>query len=116
MIEDFIISKLNEKELNVYASFPIKKPQGPFTVIQRMEQGVKDHINTITLDFFSYGKKVYDADSQDDAIKDAVFDLLQFPCISRIELGGGGNSTDSSNDLFESDSIFNITYYKEETK
>lgn len=111
MIETLLISELNTEIGNVYASFPKTRPNTPFTVMQKMDQEYRNQINMCTISFISYADKVYDAAARDEAVQNAVFNLIGSPQISRVELGGGSGSEDSSNNLWTYESIFNFTYY-----
>lgn len=115
MIKALIISQLNLTIGNVYASYPKTRPTAPFTVLQRVDQGKRNSIEMCTFSFVSYGDTAYKAAERDEAVQEAVFNLIGLPGISRVELGGGQESEDTSNKLWTYESIFNFTYYQEET-
>ncbi len=111
MIEDILYNYLTDKGILIFSAYPAKRPKTAFVVMQKMDGARIDHIDKATFAFTSYGADPSDAACMNEAVKEALFDIIELSQVSRSELGGESSDADGTNHLFTYESIFNFTYY-----
>lgn len=112
MIERTVIEYLN-KELKVptYAEKPNKNPN-EYIVIKNIDSGRTDYIDAVTISIMSYAQTLDNALELNEKVKNAMYDIVALENISKISLGGGGQSIDTQSKTYAYESIFNIYYMK----
>lgn len=113
MIEETVIAYLNTKLVNipVYMEKPEEKPAS-YVVIRTLDQGRKDFIDAVTLEFTSFAPDLLEAMKLNDSVKKAMYDIISLGNISSSKLGGNSQAIQTNTKEYAFECIFNL-YYKE---
>lgn len=112
MIETILLDYLNTANLSatVYTEQPKEKPAA-FFVLEKMGGSQTNHINESNIIIQSNGTSLASAASMNEEIKAAMFNAITLDYISRVELNGDYNYTDSASKQYRYQSVFVITHY-----
>lgn len=96
MIEKTVLDYLTEtlQTDNVFLELPNDLPD-EFIVFHVIDREKKDHINAVTIEFYSYGKTKLGAAQLDERLRDAMDNIESIPDIS-CHFGGGNDSPDNA--------------------
>lgn len=112
MIEDILISYLNNALTDpVYAEIP-KNPPDTFCIVEKVGGSEENHILTAEIAIQSYDKSLYGASLLDKTMRKAMKEAIGLPEISNVTLNSSTNFT--SDNQYRYQSLFDITYYEEE--
>ncbi len=110
MIEP-VIKKHLEKclDVDVFLEFEDTMPDG-FVLFEKTGGALKNGVHRATFAFQSYGKTLYAAAELNDAVKNAVLDLVTDDHIGGVRLNSDYNFTDLSMKRYRYQAVFDITY------
>ena len=82
-----------------------------FFVLEKTGGSQTNHINESNIIIQSNGTSLASAASMNEEIKAAMFNAITLDYISRVELNGDYNYTDSASKQYRYQSVFVITHY-----
>lgn len=109
MIEQIILEYLSQK-LQVPVSLE-DEPLDSYVLISRTGGGEDDLINSGTIAIQSYGKRLYEAASLNEEVKEAMSKIKELSSISRCKLNTDYNYTDTQTKKYRYQAVFDIVYY-----
>ena len=111
MIEKTILDYLNAKlSVPVYMERP-EKDTGEFVVIEKTSSGKYNQIRQATIACQSFGNTLYRAAEINEAVKEAMDDLITLPEVSKSALNSDYNFTDTSKKRYRYQAVYDITHY-----
>ena len=112
MIETVLLNYLNSANLSceVYMEQPEEKPSA-FYVLEKTGGDRTNHINESNFIVQSNASSLALAAAMNDEIKEAMFNAITLDDISRVELNGDYNYTDSATKQYRYQAVFVITHY-----
>lgn len=117
MIEEIILNYLSA-ELSVpvlmeYPEVPSEDfPTLPeqFVVIERVGGGIRNHIQSASLAFQSYGPSLYAAAALDQLVREKMSDAPELPDISGVRLSSNYNHSDSRTHQYRYQCVWDIYF------
>lgn len=112
MIETVILNYLNSANLSceVYMEQPEEKPAA-FYVLEKTGGDRTNHINESNFIVQSNASSLALAAAMNEEVKEAMFNAITLDDISRVELNGDYNYTDSATKQYKYQAVFVITHY-----
>ena len=112
MIETVLLNYLNTADLSatVYAEQPKEKPKA-FFVLEKTGGDLTNHIYKSNFIVQSNAQSLASAASMNEEIKAAMFNAITLDDISKVELNGDYNYTDSASKQYRYQAVFVITHY-----
>lgn len=112
MIEKVLLDYLNTANLSatVYMEQPKVKPEA-FFMLEKTGGGKTNQIHESNFIVQSYGTSLANAASMNEEIKEAMFNAITLDEVSRVELNGDYNYTDSATKQYRYQAVFVITHY-----
>ena len=112
LIESLVINHLKTKLniTNVYAQTPETMPS-EFVLVRVDDRDMTNHISGVTLEIASYSDDKYHAAVLDQSVRRAMESLVESPSVSKTELGGGRDDSDTSLNKYKYISYINVIYY-----
>lgn len=112
MIETVLLNYLNSANLSatVYMEQPKDKPD-TFYVLEKTGGDKTNHINESNFIVQSNALSLAGAAEMNEEIKTAMFNAITLDEISRVELNGDYNYTDSATKQYRYQAVFVITHY-----
>ena len=112
MIETTLLNYLNTSNLSatVYMEQPPEKPAA-FFLLEKTGGGRTNHINESNFIVQSCAPSLAMAANMNEEIKQALYDAITLDEISRVELNGDYNYTDSNTKQYKYQAVFVITHY-----
>lgn len=110
LIEKTIRDYLLEKIKNV--PIEVQEPTGEskYIVFEVIDRGKEDHINAVTVEFYSYGKSKLEAAALDEELRTAMENIVELDSIFSSKLGGGRDDYNEELKKYRYRSYFNIFY------
>ena len=105
-IKDYLSSKI---PYPVHTETP-KSVEAQYVQFSIIDRGREDYIDAVTVEFYSYGASMVDAATVDEDLRNAMFDFIEEPDISHVDLGGGEYEYDTTLKKHAYRSYFNIFY------
>ena len=105
-IKDYLTSKI---AYPVHTKTP-KSVEERYVQFSIIDRGREDYIDAVTVEFYSYGVSMVDAAAVDEDLRNAMFDFIEEPDISHVDLGGGEYEYDTALKKDAYRSYFNIFY------
>lgn len=113
MIEVTVRNYLDgELTVPVYMEEPKDKPD-EYVVLQIIDNGRINQIDAVTFNIISYSTSLYNASELNQAVKDAMYDIISLDNISSSKCGGGGQAINTVTKQYAYECVFNL-YYMEE--
>ena len=110
LIPDIIAYLESALTLPVYAEVPANPPK-KFVIVEQTSGGRTNLINDATVAVQSYANSLLDAMTLNDAVKDAMYDIITLDSITACRLNSDYNYTDTAQKKYRYQAVFNITYY-----
>lgn len=112
MIETILLNYLDAANLSaaVYMEQPKEKPAA-FFILEKTGGMETEHICESTFVIQSYGPTLLDAARMNEDIKAVMRDAIVLDAISRVELNGDYNYTDSTTKQYRYQAVFVVTHY-----
>lgn len=112
MIETILLEYLDAANLSaeVYMEQPKVKPAA-FFLLEKTGGMEVEHISESTFVIQSYASTLVDAAKMNEEIKAVMRDAIVLDAISRVELNGDYNYTDSSTKQYRYQAVFVVTHY-----
>ena len=112
MIETVLLDYLNNANLSatVYMEQPKVKPAA-FFVLEKTGGSKSNQINESNFIVQSYASSLALAASMNEEVKKAMFDAITLDRITRVELNGDYNFTDSATKQYRYQAVYVITHY-----
>ena len=112
MIETTLLNYLNSADLSatVFMEQPKEKPE-VFFVLEKTGGSQTNHINESNFIVQSNGPSLATTANMNEEIKEAMFNAITLDEISRVELNGDYNYTDSATKQYRYQAVFVITHY-----
>ena len=112
MIEITLLEYLSAANLSadVYMEQPKEKPAA-FFLLEKTGGMEIEHITESTFVIQSYAPTLVDAAKMNEEIKAVMRDAITLDAISRVELNGDYNYTDSSTKQYRYQAVFVVTHY-----
>lgn len=89
---DYLMEELNTDD--IYLELPNELPDN-FILFRVIDRGKTDHINMVTMEFYSYGKTKLEAAMLDEKLREAMDHIEELPDIS-CHFGGGNDNPDTT--------------------
>lgn len=108
------IEVLNYLETKLNVPVCTEQPTGgvsEYVVFQVIDRGLQNHINSATVEFYSYAESNCAAAELDELVRQAMLDIVELPEISASKLGGGRNDKDDTLKRYRYRSYFNLFFY-----
>lgn len=110
-----IIEKIVLNYLKTELDVPVMVEQptgqiGEYVVFQVTERGWENHIEAATIEFSSYGESKLDAAEVDEAVRNAMLDIVTLDEISASKFGGGRDDKDDELKRYRYRSYFNLFF------
>lgn len=114
MIEEIVTTYLNNK-LTVPVHMGAKPTNKPseYVTLEVLDAGRFDYVDAVTFNIRSYSSSPYKAAVLNEAVKKAMFDIIELPSIASSKLGGGGQAPETLTKEYAYECVFNIRYYAE---
>lgn len=105
-IRDYLLGKIQNIPIEV------EEPtnENTYIVFRVIERGKLDLINSVTVEFFCYGKSKFEAASLDEELRTAMENIVELGSIFSSKIGGGNDSFDTELKKYRYRSYFNLTY------
>lgn len=111
MIEKVLLDYLNDNvSANVFMEQPKVKPEA-FFVLEKTGGSQTNHIKESNFIVQSNGPSLAAAARMNEEIKAAMFNAITLDDISRVELNGDYNYTDSATKQYRYQAVFVVTHY-----
>ena len=112
MIEKILYDYLNGANLSatVYMEQPKVKPSA-FFMLEKTGGSKTNQIHESNFIVQSYGTSLVDAATMNEEVKEAMFNAVSLDEVSRVELNGDYNYTDSATKTYRYQAVFVITHY-----
>jgi len=112
MIEITLLEYLSAANLSadIYMEQPKEKPAA-FFLLEKTGGMEEEHICESTFVIQSYGPSLLDAAKMNEEIKAVMRDAITLDAISRVELNGDYNYTDTSTKQYRYQAVFVVTHY-----
>lgn len=101
-----------ELTVPVYLEEPKNKPP-EYVVLQVIDNGRINQIDAVTFNIISYATSLYNASELNQAVKDAMYDIVRLDSVSSSKCGGGGQAINTVTKQYAYECVFNL-YYMEE--
>lgn len=113
MIEQKIKDYLDTCDLGAPVLMEIpKNPPSEFFIVEKTGSAMNNHIYQSTIAIQSYASSLYAAASANDDIKDAMlYDFVNEPEITKVELNSDYNYTDTQSKKYRYQAVFDVTHY-----
>lgn len=111
MIE-IIIKQFLESHLTVpvFMGHPENSPKS-YVLFEKTGSSKRNHLLSSTFAFQSYAPSMYQAAQLNEALKDAVEELITLNEISRVSLNSDYNFTDTETKGYRYQAVFDINHY-----
>lgn len=110
MIEKIVLDYLDSVlDVPVYMEMP-EDDLDSFVIIEKTGSDKVDHIPSATFAFQSYGKTMLQAAQLNEAVKEAVENLITLDAIGRARLNSDYNYTDTAMKRYRYQAVYVITY------
>ena len=112
MIDVIVRDYLTTKLLNTVIAYeqPADRPND-YVLIQKIDGGEIDKIKASTFSIKARSTSQYNAAVKNESVKDAMFDIITLDAVSGIRQGGEYGRIDTSNKMYEYETIWNIYHY-----
>lgn len=117
MIEIVVYNYLKAKMPDIEIGFEIPAEHSDsFIVIRKMNSGISDHIEAITLEFHCHAPSKYEAAALDAELKkvmlgdDTTPGIVSLDAISSCKYGGGNDAPNTNIKAYRYRSYYNIFY------
>lgn len=114
MIEKLIIDYLTARGLAAFAEEPREATTPPYYVVEKTGGGKTEHLRRATVAVKSYGETLMAAMKANRAVIAALSGLDALDEVTRCELNGDYNFTDTAMRRYRYQAVFDITYYEED--
>lgn len=110
LIEKTIRDYLLETIKNV--PIEVEEPEGEtkYIVFRVIDRNKTDLIDSVTVEFYSYGKSKFEAASLDNELRTAMENIVVLGSIYSSKLGGGNDDYDEDLKRYRYRSYFNLFY------
>ena len=108
IIRNYLTTKLSNIAI-VYEQ-PADRPN-EYVLIQKIDGGEIDKIKASTFSIKVRFMDQYNAAVKNESVKDAMFDIITLDAISGVRQGGEYGRIDTSNKMYEYETIWNIYHY-----
>ena len=109
-IKKTIRNYLLEKIKNVPIEVEQPTNESKYIVFDVIDRNKTDHINAVTVEFYSYGKSKLEAASLDEELRTAMENIVELDSIFSSKLGGGDDDFDEDLKKYRYRAYFNIFY------
>lgn len=111
MIEEYIMDFLMRSTgISCYLEVP-ENPEQCFVVIERVGSSKSNLIEHASLAIQSYAETLHAAGEINEAVKEAMDDVVMLPKISAVRLESDYNHTDPTSKRYRYQAVYEITYY-----
>lgn len=111
MIEKVVIDFLSDQlSVGVYGERPDDPPVS-YVIVEKTGGGKENHICRAMLAIQSYADTLYEASLLNEAVKDAMENLITIDSISRCSLNSDYNFTDTAQKKYRYQAIFDLVHY-----
>lgn len=111
MIEQIVLNHLSTAlSVPVFAELPTPLEKS-FAVIEKTGSGISNHINSATIAVQAYADTLLGAAQLNEAVKEAMENLIDLDSISRCKLNTDYNFTDTASKRYRYQAVFDITHY-----
>lgn len=111
MIEKILLNYLNSKlTVPVVMEEPADKPES-FVVIQKTGSSRVNYIFSATIAVQSYGASLLKAAELNEAVKDAMLNIIEVGEVASCRLNSDYNFTDSQTKRYRYQAVFELTHY-----
>lgn len=111
MIEKIVLNYLKSKlAVPVEMEEPATKPES-YVVIQKTGSSRVNYIFSATIAVQSYGKSLYKAAELNEAVKDAMLNIIEVNEVASCRLNSDYNFTDSQTKRYRYQAVFELTHY-----
>ena len=107
-VKSYLDDVLEDLDVGIYVETPNELP-GKFIVLQVINRGKENQINEVTMEFRSYAPSKYEAALLDEAVREAMENIVVLPDISS-HLGGGNDNPDTVLKRYRYRCYFNLYY------
>jgi len=114
MIEEIVLNYLNEVlDVQAYMQEPAQTnpPRQSFVVIQKTGSGIDNKIKRATFAIQSYGDTILEACELNEAVKEAMDNIITLSYISRCKLQTDYEYTKITTKYPRYQAVYEITYY-----
>lgn len=111
MIEKIILDYLSsELECPVYMEEPEEKPI-QYVLIEKTGSGKSNYIKRAMVAIQSYGASLYEAATLNEAVKEAMDNIIRLGEVSSCELNSDYNFTDPETKRYRYQAVFDLVHY-----
>lgn len=105
-VRDYLLNKIPNVPIDV------KEPTGEskYITFRVIDRGKLDLINAVTIEFYCYGKSLFEAAALDEELRSAMEEIVELDSIFSSKIGGGNNDYNTDLDKNRYRSYFNLTY------
>lgn len=105
-IRDYLLEKIKNVPIEVV------EPTGEtkYITFKIIDRNKADLINSVTVEFYSYGKSKFEAASLDEELRTAMENIVELDSIFSSKLGGGNDDYNVDLKRFCYRSYFNLFY------
>ena len=111
MIELLIQNYLRDKGIDAHLEIPKNIPAFPFVVIEKTGSTCSNTITTSTIAIQSYAGSMYETIVTNEAVKECMKEAIELSEITKVELNGDYNFTDTDTKRYRYQAVFDITHY-----
>lgn len=106
IIKEFLKKKL---KVDVFLEHQEKEPKN-FVIFEKVGSGKKNHINSATFAFQSYGSSLYEACKLNENLKEVVESMIILDEIASVKLNSDYNFTDTETKKYRYQAVYEIKY------
>lgn len=111
MIEKIILDYLTEKlDVPVFVEIP-NNPPDAFVLVEKTGSGRTNKINSATVAVQSYGASMYSAALLNEAVKNAMEEIVIVSDVSKSSLNSDYNFTDTTSKKYRYQAVFDLVHY-----
>ena len=107
VIRDYLLTKLDVPILTEQPTGRVSE----YVVLQVTDRGWENHIESATVEFGCYAETKMEAAELDEALRTAMFDIIELSEISASKFGGGRDDKDDTLKRYRYRSFFNLFYH-----
>lgn len=111
MIEKIILDYLGTKlDVPVYMERQKTEPK-KFVIIEKTGSSRTNMIDSSTVAIQSYATTLYQAAALNEAVKDAMEDIVEEDAIVKVSLNSDYNYTDTTEKIYRYQAVFDLVHY-----
>lgn len=111
MIEKIILDYLSSKlDVPVFVEIP-NNPPASFVLVEKTGSSRTNKINSATVAVQSYGETMYTAALLNEAVKNAMEEIIIVSDVSKSSLNSDYNFTDTTSKKYRYQAVFDLVHY-----